>query len=1207
MKISFAVKKIAFFFETNPKATIPFWLVSLFASLALMLPFLNIIFEIIPEVTNFNDYVISNATVNDLDIEKRVGLFYKGFIGLGILAFGIFFGINFFTQKGKYLTDETAIFLKNISLIGIVNIMCGFLMSGADFSIYFLLLIAFFTLVEIKFNRVKQDTELIMWSLLSCFPFVLWLYVGLKQANFFNKIPFPLKYNDIEISLDSFLIVFLILLAFIAFGLYWFLSKRNFLNNHKNSVIFYSLPIVMIPALVSVVMEILNILNKRFDLVFNSRKLIFFSIIFVCTAAAVFGYLRSKKDKARQYRNTFSSYYLPTLVIGLSLIIVQPWNLISPENEFFETANHGLSIDHFFRYGSIPIVETFDAHMLSYQFFGYLYGLLNGYEPWSPLLYVSYIYVFQLLILFYVLKKVVGSNYGFIIIFMLPMIHLISNEFTFSALLALQIFTLLKNPSKKNFYIFWAVAFLLLVYKLDVGFAATLSGIVTFLITQYLKDKTIYFKRLLITGSVFGGIILFVFVVLCLIKGVNPILRFQEFAWATMSNQNWAVVKMGSQSHFLFRLAYFILPALVFLLLFYFLVKLLSDRKFIGKKSVKDPVFAALLFFLFFSFVFVFNAPRGIVRHNFEYLNIFRITTTIPFAVLMFVLLAVKRNRFVVFLSVFFTLYALLNLTDVNFKNKHTSLLYQSVNSPSFHEKFLPSEKFNQTRIRPTLDMSEVNLFKQIIDAVLKPSETYYDFSSKNYFHALLARKNPSYVNQTPLMLNGIKAQRHELKMIQEKQIPIVLMPVKNVIWHGIDEVYVDYKYYLLSEYFYKNYTPLFRMPSFDIYVLNTKKEEYVKKLNALGILESKISLTNFTDLNQDYFTKNNIECIPGSDRITLKSNSSGSFIIGWIENFRRKNEINKSNENLPVNIRYEINSSFTGSITIYYTTNPEESFSEDKTKEFPIVPGYNAIGLSLPKMPHEIMFANGTKEIDITSFSITSGEQANVKNPEMTDYNIGHVARLWAENTEGNLFDKVTLLSEPLIENSIVFDKAKVKNYQKGYYLFLEIESDADYAAYVDLIDKEEKKGSYKFYIVPGKHKYAVRVSSNYYWWNFTSSAKIVLTLPKALKISKCSLVSEDQNDELAFSGTTLSFSNITDENWNGGVSLKYNMLLLDYSPKKEGYLKKYKKIKLKDGNIINVTGYKVDGNYINVYVKENLANFISVAPYPNPIEFVE
>ena len=92
-----------------------------------------------------------------------------------------------------------------------------------------------------------------------------------------------------------------------------------------------------------------------------------------------------------------------------------------------------------------------------------------------------------------------------------------------------------------------------------------------------------------------------------------------------------------------------------------------------------------------------------------------------------------------------------------------------------------------------------IHFFKSFLDKSLTKDETYYDFSSANLFHVLTNRKNPSYINQTPLMLNGDKAQDFEIKYLKEKNISIVLMPIKNNIWHGITGSYVDLKYYKIA------------------------------------------------------------------------------------------------------------------------------------------------------------------------------------------------------------------------------------------------------------------------------------------------------------------------------------------------------------------------------------------------------------------------
>ena len=82
---------------------------------------------------------------------------------------------------------------------------------------------------------------------------------------------------------------------------------------------------------------------------------------------------------------------------------------------------------------------------------------------------------------------------------------------------------------------------------------------------------------------------------------------------------------------------------------------------------------------------------------------------------------------------------------------------------------------------------------------------------------------------------------------------------------------------------------------------------------------------------------------------------------------------------------------------------------------------------------------------------------------------------------------------------------------------------------------------------------------------------------------------------------------SNLTDENWKNGFSFTYNMVVVDYSPKKENLLKTNKKIKLSDNRVVTIKGYYVTGNYINITIHEELQDYINVIGFPNSIEFIK
>ena len=309
----------------------------------------------------------------------------------------------------------------------------------------------------------------------------------------------------------------------------------------------------------------------------------------------------------------------------------------------------------------------------------------------------------------------------------------------------------------------------------------------------------------------------------------------------------------------------------------------------------------------------------------------------------------------------------------------------------------------------------------------------------------------------------------------------------------------------------------------------------------------------------------------------------------------------------MPCKLGFSLQSFSQGNIRIYYKLTAEESFSENFVKEFPITSLENTeINLDLPKTPVEIMVAVNTSGIVLKQFSITNGSQSEIKTPEKIDYFIGFVPKLWAEESEEIAFTKVNSLKEIAEETTASINSNKLNTSSQGCYAYLELESDSDSNGTIELISNDNVKASYAFSIVPGKHSYAIRISNSYYWWN-TSAPKINFRAEKVMKISKFSLILSDGSQQEMFKGNGITLTNLSDENWINGCSLQYNMLLFDYSPKKEKLLKEFKKIKLSNGNVLNITGFYVSGNYINVTISEKISDYVSLIGYPNHIEFIK
>ena len=102
------------------------------------------------------------------------------------------------------------------------------------------------------------------------------------------------------------------------------------------------------------------------------------------------------------------------------MLIGQPTRMASAGREFFEYANFGLSIHQLFRFGTLPIIESFDAHMLFAQFFSYISGLLNGYEVWAEGLYQGLYYPIYALLTYALLKRIIGEAESLIFVLGFP-------------------------------------------------------------------------------------------------------------------------------------------------------------------------------------------------------------------------------------------------------------------------------------------------------------------------------------------------------------------------------------------------------------------------------------------------------------------------------------------------------------------------------------------------------------------------------------------------------------------------------------------------------------------------------------------------------------------------------------------------------------------------------------------------------------------
>ena len=111
------------------------------------------------------------------------------------------------------------------------------------------------------------------------------------------------------------------------------------------------------------------------------------------------------------------------------------------------------------------------------------------------------------------------------------------------------------------------------------------------------------------------------------------------------------------------------------------------------------------------------------------------------------------------------------------------------------------------------------------------------------------------------------------------------------------------------------------------------------------------------------------------------------------------------------------------------------------------------------------------------------------------------------------------------------------------------------------------------------------------------------ILSIAFSCKSKEEEQVKEENPSEANASATSIQLANYSDENWENGVGITFNMLLVDFSKEKEALIAKGTELTLADGKKINYVRYEVKKNYIQIMLKEKPSVYQSAIEYPNEL----
>ena len=97
---------------------------------------------------------------------------------------------------------------------------------------------------------------------------------------------------------------------------------------------------------------------------------------------------------------------------------------------------------------------------------------------------------------------------------------------------------------------------------------------------------------------------------------------------------------------------------------------------------------------------------------------------------------------------------------------------------------------------------------------------------------------------------------------------------------------------------------------------------------------------------------------------------------------------------------------------------------------------------------------------------------------------------------------------------------------------------------------------------------------------------------------------VKQENSSEVKVNPTSIQLANYSDENWENGVGLSTNMLLVDFSQQKMDLISKGTELLLPSGEKVNYIGFEKVDNYIHIQLGDKKPTiYQSAIEYPNEI----
>lgn len=762
------------------------------------------------------DRQIGQALVYGIDINKRVtNMTFWGFFYLPLL-FALCWGALSLLFRGREIEKESLSFLNRLTACAfpmavlslLARLDASFLTAFSPIAVLAILGV----LLYLRFGAGLVPLKTFKWVFFTSFVleyFAIRFFLAISEA----------WYECVAVTAYPLVLVGLYILA-VGFAK----------SQHCDSLCAAATPLYAAPVLVSLFLELTNIFNQYGVFFYHKTAVVMVIMLGSVLLGAAWCFLRGGKVKPGAADYTRWQY--PLLVLGFTMLMIQPARQIVAGTELFESSNAGSDVYALLTAGEIPLVENLNVHMILEEVGSILYGWLNR----DPLGAIWYCYplvgIAEYLVMYWFFSVLTNRENGLLMTLLFPirgiqwLIHpglgILYGLFPMLAGVEAA-----RRKDRRSIFLFVMSCVLLCLYRADAGLSSGIAAVLVLTVWFLLRRERKPLCMLWVTGLCMGALAAGLFVLLCVLRGISPLARILEAVSLLWAFVLWAYRTVAPGFDFTFFLTYFFVPiGTVFIVTRVFL--------YWKKKQVPDLLF---LMDLMVAASYLLNFSRGIVRHSLMENDY---AFAMGFGVLSIVIsLWILAGQKAIQLPLFLCCFLVLRVFMAGGVPENGTLLQDSIDRQKQME---PYENVAETVDRVVIPDELKAIYtplKMIFDATLTPGQTYFDYSHQTTLYALTNRNKPVYTNQSPSELNAEFDHLMFVREIEEMDCPYALSLVGGSGFDGID---LDMNHYIVSEYLYQNYHPLCQIGN---YCLWARAEEYdrradeVRALIASGAVEA--------------------------------------------------------------------------------------------------------------------------------------------------------------------------------------------------------------------------------------------------------------------------------------------------------------------------------------------------------------------------------